>query len=373
MKRIPVQIAAAALAALVAGCINNDYDLSKLDTEVTVLPGFTVPISITEDEVLNLNDGFLNDAGSHSGTNEEGTIVIGTKEENQVSVTAPSAEEIQETIKSGNLEIEIPGVISIPCADELSRLLPGATFSIPLKPVVEISNPTEYPMDFTALLTCGGEVVKIGPYKVNGGLSKITVTDEAVKKFFAPVKDNISISEMKLTCVQGAQGAASFRTRAASNQISIYGYVPMELIEKEIVITYPVKEEDLAEIDIAQLKQDYKFTLPVFTASANITSNIPMAISVSATAKVNTSSATDKEQGPFSFDKAVAAGSPDSPVTTGISASVSLDTDTESFSSIEITAVCTPDEAFALKSDHTLSYSDLVITFTEGITINPGK
>lgn len=373
MKRIPVQIAAVALAALIAGCINNDYDLSKLDTEVTVLPGFTVPISITEDEVLNLNDGFLNDAGSHSGTNEEGTIVIGTKEENQLSVTAPSAEEIQETIKSGNLEIEIPGVISIPCADELSRLLPGATFYIHLKPVVEINNPTEYPMDFTALLTCGGEVVKIGPYKVNGGLSKVTVADEAVKKFFSPVRDNISISGMKLTCVQGAQETASLSTRAGSNEISVYGYVPMELTGEEIVINYPIKEEDLAEIDIAQLKQDYKFTLPEFTASARITSNIPMAISASATANVKTSSATVKEQGPFSFDKAVAAGTLSSPVTTEISASVKLDADTESFSSIVITAVCTPDGAFSLKPEHTLAYSDLVITFKEGITINPGK
>ncbi len=373
MKHIPVQIAAAALAALVTGCINNDYDLSKLDTEVTILPGLTVPISITENEVLNLNDDFLNDSESHSGTNEEGTIVIGRKEENQISVAAPSSEEIQETIKAGDLEIEIPGVISIPCADELSRLLPGATFSIPLKPVVEISNPTEFPMDFTALLTCGGEVVKIGPYKVNGGLSKVTVTDEAVKKFFSPVKDNISISGMKLTCGQGAQGAASFRTRAASNEISVYGYVPMELIGEETIITYPVKEEDLAELDIAQLKEDYKFTLPIFTASAKITSNIPMAISASATAKVNTSSAADKAQGPFSFDKAVAAGSPDSPITTEISASVSLDEDTVSFSEIVITAVCKPDGAFSLKPEHTLSYSDLIITFKDGITINPGK
>lgn len=373
MKRFPVQIAAVALAVLTASCINNDYDLNKLDTTVTVLPGLTIPISAGDDQTISLSDKFINDADSHSGTDSEGTIVIGRKEDNQVTVNAPSAEEIRERMKTDKVEIEIPGTILIPCADELSRLLNGAAFYIPLKPVVEINNPTEYPMDFTALLTCGREVVKIGPYKVNGGLSKVTVADEAVKKFFSPVRDNISISGMKLTCVQGAQETASLSTRAGSNEISVYGYVPMELTGEEIVINYPIKEEDLAEIDIAQLKQDYKFTLPEFTASARITSNIPMAISASATANVITSSATVKEQGPFSFDKAVAAGTLSSPVTTEISASVKLDADTESFSSIVITAVCTPDGAFSLKPEHTLAYSDLVITFTEGITINPGK
>ena len=374
MKRITAQIAVAALAALTAGCINNDYDLAKLDTEVTILPGFTVPISITEDQVLDLDGTFLNDEDSHSGTDEEGTIVIGRKDENQVSVTAPSTEEIQETVRTEKLVIEIPGVIVIPCADEFSRLIPGATFNIPLKPVIEINNPTDFAMDFTATLTCGEDNVEIGPYRVNGGLSKITITDEAVQKFFSPIKYNIIISGMKLTCEQASESSAAFRTRAEEqNQISVYGYVPVELDGQEFTIDYSVEEKDLNEIDIAKLRQDYKFTVPMFTASAKITSNIPVAITASATAKVNTGSAKDKEQGPFSFNRPVASGSLSAPVTTEISASVDLDSDTESFSEIVITAVCKPDGAFSLQPQHTLSYSDLVITFTDGITINPGK
>lgn len=378
MKRLPVQIAAVALAVLTASCINNDYDLTKLDTTVTVLPGLTIPISVGDDQAISLSDKFINDADSHSGTDSEGTIVIGRKEDNQVTVNAPSVEEIQESMKTGKVEIEIPGTILIPCADEFSRLLPGATFFIPLKPVVEINNPTEYPMDFTATLTCGENTVKVGPYKVKGGESRIVIDYPEVETFFSPVKHNISISDMMLTC-EKTDGSASFATRAeGSGQISVYGYVPMEFqakIEsgKKFTVEYQVKEEDLQKIDIAQLKEDYGFSVPVFTASADITSNIPMTISASATATVNTLKKSDRKEGPFSFDKAIAAGSISSPVTTSVSAEVSLDKDTQSFSSIVIKAECTPSEGFALTTDHILSYSNLKIVFTEGVTINPGK
>lgn len=210
-KRLPVQIAAVALAVLTASCINNDYDLTKLDTTVTVLPGLTIPISVGDDQAISLSDKFINDADNHSGTDSEGAIVIGRKEDNQVTVNAPSVEEIQKSMKTG-----------------------------------------------------GENTVKVGPYKVKGGESRIVIDYPEVETFFSPVKHNISISDMMLTCEE-TDGSASFAIRAeGSGQISVYGYVPMEFqakIEsgKKFTMEYQVKEEDLQKIDIAQEREFSSF------------------------------------------------------------------------------------------------------------------
>lgn len=341
-------------AALAVSCINSNYDLSKVDDTVTILPGLTVPVKPTGDNTLRLDSGFVNAEGSHSTTTPNGTILIGRRDENSVSATVPGDFSV----------ISLPGEVTIPCADEFARLMKGVTFSIPLNPIIEICNPTAYTMDLTATVRCGDHTKEVGPYSVPAGTTKINVT--GIQEFFTPIRENIVISEMKLS----RTGDTRALTRAQDNTISAYLYLPLDARQGQtITVDYPVEESYLRKTNMDKLREKYGFTLPEFLVSANITSNIPMNVSASASACIDTPDGP-RQQGPYAFKDTIKAGD-GSAVTTSVEVEVKVDSDALSFTQIVIHAECTPTRDFSLTTDHCITYDNLQVKFTDGITVKP--
>lgn len=351
------QTAIILLAVLSAvSCINSNYDLSKIDDTVTILPGLTVTVKQDGNNALGLDDGFVNAEGSRSTTAEDGTILIGRKEDNIVSTTLPE--------DFLNSPVILPGTVTIPCADEFSRLMPGVTFGIPLNPVIEVYNPTAYVMDFKATVRCGKKSTEIGPYCVPAGLSKITV--DGLQEFFRPIKDNLTISDMTLTYRESSRSL----TRVEDNTVSAYIYLPLEVEEGQtITVDYPVEESYLRKTNMNNLREKYGFTLPEFLVSADLTSNIPLEMKVSASAVIDTPTGT-RAQGPFAFKDIIKAGN-ETPVTTHTEVEVKIDSDAISFTEIIIHAECTPTKSFSLTTDHNITYDNLQVKFTDGVTFNP--
>lgn len=382
MKRLPGLILYVALATVSVSCINSDYDLDKLDTSVTLLPGLSITVNSDNEELIGLNKDFIDAPGSHTTTKEDGTIVIGKKEENRITVSPPTDEEIDRKLKFEPVILDIPGKIELPVATEFKRLLKECRFTIPLQPMIEVENPLTHEMEFTAEISCENVKKEIGPLPIKSGRTTIGIIDDDIRHFFTPIKGDITISEMKLTCKEGKgssnsgkekSAAGGARKAAESRQaISIYGYLPLELQESSIaagepiIIEYSLPKSDLDKLDMNELKEKYGFEIPVFTASADITSNIPVALNGSFSAVTNV-----KAEGPFATDKAVAAGAVGSPATTNVSAFISLDAATQTFSEFSIKLEGVPAQPFSFTTDHTLSYSNLKVCFNEGVTINP--
>lgn len=347
------------LIAATCACINEQYDLSDIDTEMTVLPGLSIALENTDNKVVSITNNVVNNADRLVDKMDEGTVVIG-KTTGSLAYTEKEPEELYQ-----DAVIEIPGAIDINVSSFVGEVLPRATVYLPIRPVLEVDNPSTSAMLLTGEATCSGETVAFGPYEVPAGRSSVILEDPAILSFFAPVRGNLMISDLKLQ-VLSPVGPTTKADHYYT--FSVQGYAPLSFEPgDEIQIEYPWDEDKLASYDIAKLADKYGVSVESCQVSIDVTNNIPVEITASASAKLNNGKASAHLMQP------IAAGSVTSPRTTRVIADATIPEGASSVSEavIYVTAKVNGNETVNITEDHTLSFQLVEAIFSSGITVKP--
>ena len=339
-------------------CVDERYDLSDVDTEMTVLPGLSFQLENTENKIVSFENNVVNKVENLIDILPEGTIAITQTSQSSVSVGVP-----QEALAEG-YETAISGSITVRVADFVNGVLPGALVYLPIKPVLEVENPSPVPMLLSGKARSAGHSADFGPYEVPSGKSTIVIDDSSVAALFAPVRDDLTICDLTLKVASSTKATRADDTYV----IAVNGYAPLSLEPgDEVVVEYSWDKDDLAAYDLAKFAKKYNVTVESCQVSAEVTSNIPVEISATGTARLDNGSAEAHTLTP------AAPGTPASPVTTVVVAEASIPEGASSVSAatVYVTAKVTGSETVYITAEHTLSFQLLEVIFANGITFKP--
>lgn len=358
MKRIIfIGLAAAATLLFFSACVDNSYDLDKVDTTMTILPGLTIPLNYSTDPT-NIADSFFDNASPNFKDDDEGVVTIGNRNEKNLIVVEIPGSELSKLTR-----INMPGTIEIACGSLLADLVPGASLSVDASPVCKVCNPLNHSLQLSGKAICGGNTVSFGPYEVPAGTSKVALKEKAVVDMLNPVTSDILLTELVLDGVLPTDGSPA--TRADDSYVfSIQGYIPMEF-EAGDEINVSIALDDISEADIQEIADNYGVSVKSFILNMDITNNAPFELSA------NASALSSGQQATASIDPAVAAGTVESPVTTRTAVTVTLPDGVSDLTGIKLyvkaKAKASPSE---IKAEHTLTFKTIDVVFNKGIQVN---
>lgn len=340
------------LLLLSQSCVNTDYDLNKLDSSMTLIPGLTIPINVESSESLSL----LNDVLKNSddlAVSETGDIVI--KESSPVEVSI-AAEDITEQTR-----IEITDIVTIPVQKALNQLLKGMKLTIPRYPVIEVFNPVDYGLQLTGKAKLGNDVIEFGPIPVASGQSRVELTDSRIKDFMSPVKGDIVIFDM---VIEGFKSDTnSIHTKAPEVYVfTIAGILDLTL-SKGDVIDFDYEVGDVSQDEIRNFSEEFGIEFKSCTVNVEITNNTPFEFS--ATASGNSGAASASTNG------TVAPGSLDKPVTSKIAVSLDLPSGVQDINNITVSIHAVASQTpSTINKDHTLNFKLVDVVFSDGVSID---
>ena len=349
--------AAFALMLGLSACVDENYDLSKVDTTMTIIPGLTIPLDVQPDPV-GLSETFFKTSNPVIDEGEDHSMIIGNIDgRNNIRVGVPADEIGRQHF------IKLPGFVEISCGSLLEDIIPGAVFRIDASPVCNVTNPLNHPLKLSGKARCGGKEVAFGPYEVPAGFSKVKLEDDALKVFLNPVESDIVLFDMVLDGVL-ASDAVPMTKSSGEYVFDITGYIPLEFeAGDEISVSVPL--EDVSEVDIKEIADEYGVDVKSFILNVDVVNNAPFELTATASAL------TGGKMASATMDPAIAAGSIESPVTTRTAVTVILPDGVTDLTEIElhIKAKAMADPSY-IKSNHTLTFKPIDLVFNKGVQIS---
>ena len=163
--------------------------------------------------------------------------------------------------------------MEIACGSLLEDIIPGAVFRLDASPVCSVTNPLNHPLKFSGKARCGGKEVAFGPYEVPAGFSKVKLEDDALKVFLNPVESDIVLFDMVLDGVL-ASDAVPMTKSSGEYVFDITGYIPLEFeAGDEISVSVPL--EDVSEVDIKEVADEYGVDVKSFILNVDVVNNAP--------------------------------------------------------------------------------------------------
>lgn len=268
--KTPKFILAIAVFALATSCVDQEYDLTQIDREITVLPNLEIPVDgILEESGIDLSTESLFDFTLTEDlvTNDEGTLVTKTKETEPVAV-AVSKNDVENGVtldKSIPISFgDVPEFITNPDSKILFETIPVS---------VIIENPLDGPVSVSADIVFDGKRKKIewdllqkeGPQEaifdiandINHLPSEICVENFHLKKIGSKAAPSITAAET-YTFMLNASALVPISIRPGS------------------VFDYVVEVNDL-NLEIAALPADI-IGLSEISLKGTVTSGMPVSI-----------------------------------------------------------------------------------------------
>lgn len=358
MKLSNKLFAAALLASVFTSCINEDYDLTKINTEMTVLPELSVPVS-KEIEGLGANT-LMNLSGSSVKADSEGNFSISSAKSSMANMTL-SAESLSNGVTvNDTLHIAFNGVPSFlqseDCAFSLSN--PQIRFSA--------TNPSTSDLVIKARATAYGEAIVLTRSEatrsaeitavIPAGAYNTTVFAESasIEGLFSPIPEYITIDEIEII--------SSEEVSAENVKLSLQGSANVPLCFEagsSVTVDYTIDTKSLG-IDLS----GKNISTGDFKAACSVISTFPLDFDVEVSVAGPATS--------VSLDKVIGGGSIDCPATTDLNANFSCEGNITDINKVtlHITATNKSGENVTLNDSMALSIAISELLLTDGITVS---
>lgn len=352
MKYIALKAAALLMAiATLTGCVNEDYDLKSLDSSMTILSGLKIHVNHSEgDKPIIKNSSYLSQNQS----------ITELPNSNLAISCGQDAPKRTMSSYSGGGQILFDTPLLIGTASWLNDILPGAILSVPLVPVIEVTNPSGIEMKLYGTARCGDLIVDFGPYPVLGGTTCVKLDTDRIVKFFMPVNNDVEISNLRLVWDDRVESPAE------EDEFSIRAYAPLAFNPGDkITLEYPCSQEFLSKIDLQEKAEKHHISVESLSVEVDMTNSFPLDLNIYASGELDNGPAS------ASIYPTVAAGSVENPVTTTITVKASL---AKGAHAINSATVCVEGKVpgsspVYITSDQNLNYSVVTITLDSGITL----
>lgn len=259
MKKSLFILAAASL--ILAGCkINDDYNLEKIDKEVTVLPGAETAIDV---EPTRVDAGGFIPVGL-SEADEDGNLEYAVN--GSVTKVVPEGQDVifesteEETIK---LTIDVPEII---------RDQPGLRLS---DPRIEFNVNQPGYSSFSANIKANGKTVPVSGEPIDAE-GNVVLGEEVRTLFEGSIPAEVEISDIHLQAAAPASVAAapSMKTQIAGIAVSVVAKSVLPLsFEGGTVLTFHYAFKDLG-ISLSELDK-YDISTGSVEIKAKVTSALP--------------------------------------------------------------------------------------------------
>jgi len=359
---------------LCSGCIDNSYNLDELNTEMTLLPGITVPVDYsTKPSDLN---SLLSDTEAEVKKDESGNYVIeGTSsKELQATVSSEKFEEAQPIAIEGYIDITFDKI-----PNYLKNLKPGS----PLKaPAINfgISNPTGSEVILKCRITNGtkSEIINNIIVSPASGTQVIKVEDSKLDNLFiGSVPGKLTITDMSIKKLDSqTRSIISDRPVNASDFVFNIGAMctlPITLKPGAgIIISYELL---LTEADL-KIFTDANADMTSFSAEGTVTSTFPLTISPEFVGTNVSGNSVGSASFLYTFNdafvSAVQPGTEASPAITGVKAAVTLTDKIANVRklSIKLNADNIGPEEVTLNDKQTLGFHVASLIADGGVTIS---
>lgn len=273
MKHFNLFAGAAVLlsSALISSCVDEAYDLDKLDMEMTLVPGISIPV----DETLQTigADGLFNVEGSGITADSNGDYTINMDKVSQ-TVSVSAGDMMDGSVQDG-IRILLP-VTGVPeflksCKSQYKLHEPKLVFAI--------DNPLDNEVEMFATAKANGVSV---PFSVTvpAGVRNhsVSVTDSEMGRLFCPVPEQIALEDVRFNSkavTKAADGNLTYSFNIVANADVTLAFEPGSEFEFE------------CEIDLRDLgftKDMIHINVSKFDVDASICSSVPMTFTASATA-----------------------------------------------------------------------------------------
>ena len=348
MKLTSTSIIAALCAIALTSCIQDEYDFNKVNLEMTVAPGISIPVDKTLDDVKT---GDLLDMGD-CDKDEDGTFVSnGEPVTKQMEI---SAEEVASGTVYSDEKISVP--VSVP--EFLKNSKTEFRFHEP-QIGFTVNNPVNCPVVMKARAKSGDKSLDIVAELPAGAEAySVSLSGSEVAELLYPVPDAITVEDISFTGVQTKSSVCAVDAGNVVYRIMASSRIKMEF-EAGSEISFD------SELDLEEMGADLskiEVSVDEFEIEASVTSTFPLDLSARAQ----------------SIDGATSLEI-ENPVLAKATTDVKLLAKTDGKLSdikvivLSVNAKNSTDGPVALGEDCTLSIDIDRLKATSGITYNPGK
>lgn len=357
MKLAGIISAIAFVAAAASSCINEDYDLAKLNPEMTVIPELTVPVN---KEIEGL--------GAQTLMSLKGTSVKADKDGNYTLTNVKGAT-VKMTLSGSSLSegIAVSDTIGIAFKNVPSFLQSEDCGFKLCRPQMRFvaSNSSSNEIVMTARATAYGEAIQTKSENsrtveltavIPAGASSATVLAECegLEALFSPVPEYIKVDDIVF------HSAEEINTKSV--KVSLQGGAEIPLCFEagsSVIVDYTVDVKKLG-IDLSS----YGVNTEKFSADCKVKSTFPMDFDVEVL--------VSGPQAEVELDRIIEGGSIEAPSTTDVKANFSCDGNINDIKTVTLHVKATNRsmEDITLTQDMSLSVAVSEIFLTEGITLS---
>lgn len=350
MKRTSLFAMAALVLFAATSCVDESYDLEKLDLEMTLIPG----ISIAVDQNLDMigADGIFNVKGSDIKPDSNGDYNISMKKTSASLNVDGSAIQRRTVMQDARIVVPVTGVPDFlkACRTRFMLHEPKLTFAV--------DNPLGCDVVMNAVAKANGERVPFSVELPAGAKGyAVSVTGAEMGRLFCPIPDEIIVEEMSFDAGVATKATALDATYS-------FGITANADVKLEFEPGSEVEFE--CEINLA----DFGFSpdmihinVSAFNVDASISSSIPMTFTATALANDGQSS--------FEIDTPIQGGAIGCPTKSDVVAKAS--TSVPMFGLVPVTlkvhAVNDSDHTVVLNQGQGVSITIDRFTAVSGITL----
>ena len=335
-----------AISLSVLSCVQEEYDFDKVNLEMTVAPGISVPVDKTLDDVKTAD---LLDMGGCTTDTDGAYVSAGESVSHDIEVSS-------EDTASGTVRSDVRISVPVDVPDFLRKSTTEFRFHNP-QICFTVTNPMPYAVTMNAkAVSAAGSFDFSVELPASAKDWNVSVSGEKVASILYPVPDCVTIEDISFT------GAATKSQTADAGQ-AVYKIMASSRIRMEFEAGSEISFD--STLDLEEMGADLgkvEVSVNEFEIESSITSTFPLDLSASARSEDGSTS--------LKTENTVLSNA-----TTEVKFLAKTDGKLSDIKSIvvSINAVNSTDSPVALTEGCTLSIDIDRLKATSGITYNPGK